>query len=189
MPIRKDFLSQVARRVAMPSQDAPAGVTSSILTAAAGSYGFRPGGDDVTIPTGFDPHAASLFESIVEAAVLVARSDGPLDEQKEKAFRTVVLEACRGSVRPDALDALLADLSNQLQKDGLDTRIQMVARTIKRADHQREVLRIAAFLAFTSGGVSDDERAVITKLATAFGLPQGTVDRVLAEVRQAVDAG
>jgi len=186
MSTRPDFLSKVARRVAQPSSNAPPGVLNSILTVAAGSYGFRPAGDDVTMPTGFDPQAAALFESIVEASYLVAHADGVFDEAEKTAFETVVLEACRGTVGADALDALMADLADQLEEDGIDMRIEMVAKTINRTDHQREVLRIATFLAHASGGVSDIELEVLVKMTKAFELAESETGAVLEEVKTAM---
>lgn len=186
MPKNADFLSKVARKVSTPSRDAPAGVMDSILTVAAGSYGFRPSGEEATMPTGFDPQAAALFESIVEASFLVAQADGVFDEAERQAFRTVVVEACRGAVGPEQLEALLSDLAEMLEEDGIDKRVSMVARTISRPDHQREVLRIAAFLAVVSESTSDVERDVLAKLSNAFQLPGDTVDRVMDEVRDAI---
>lgn len=187
MSTRKDFLTKVARRVAEPASTAPPGVFNSILTVAAGSYGFRPGGDDATMPTGFDPQAAALFESIVEAAYLVATADGEFDDAEKNAFRTVVLEACRGTVDPDSLEGLMADLADQLEEDGADKRIQMVSKTINRTDQQREVLRIATFLAHVSGGVSDVELGVLQKLNQAFELEESVLGAVIAEVKAAID--
>jgi len=181
-----DFLSKVARKVSTPSRDAPAGVMDSILTVAAGSYGFRPSGEEATMPTGFDPQAAALFESIVEASFLVAQADGVFDASERQAFRMVVVEACRGAVGEEQLEALMGDLAEMLEEDGIDTRISMVARTIARPDHQREVLRIAAFLAVVSESASDVERQVLGKIANAFGLPEGTVEQVMAEVHDAI---
>ena len=181
-----NFLSKVARKVSLPSPDAPHGVMDSILTVAAGSFGFRSLNDEVTIPSGFDPHAAALFESIVEASFLVARADGVFDDAEQKAFRTVVVEACRGAVDADRLDALIHDLREMLDEDGIEHRIGMVARTVSRPDHQREVLRIAAFLAQASDGPGDVEHDVLVKLAAAFGLPKDVVANVEAEVRDAV---
>ncbi len=187
MSTRSDFLSKVARLVAQPASDAPPGVKSSILTVAAGSYGFQPAGDDVTMPTGFDPQSAALFETIVEASFLVAYADGVFDDSEKNAFCTVVLEACRGAVTPQSLEALMADLGDQLAEDGVDKRIAMVAQTVNRTDHQREVLRIAAFIAYASGGVSDVEHEVIAKLTRAFELDESETDTVLFEVKQAID--
>ena len=181
-----DFLSKVARKLSMPSRDAPAGVMDSILTVAAGSYGFRPSGEETTMPTGFDPQAAALFESIVEASFLVAQADGVFDAAERQAFRTVVVEACRGAVGDEQLEALLGDLAEMLAEDGMAKRISMVARTIGRPDHQREVLRIAAFLAVVSESANDVEREVLGQMSDAFGLPRGTVDQVMAEVHDAI---
>jgi tellurite resistance protein len=180
-------LTKIARRVAEPDTGAPVGVSESILTLAAGSYGFQPGGDDNTMPTGFDPQAAALFESIVEAAYLVATADGVFDEAEQTAFRTVVLDACRGLVNIEAFDALLADLADQLEEDGLAKRIEMVAKNINRPEQQREVLRIASFLAFASGGVSEVERSVLHRLSQAFHLEEEIVEGVLGEVKAVLD--
>ncbi len=191
MPIDASFLSKVAVRIASPSRDAPSGIVGSILTVSAGSYGFRTAYEEHTMPTGFDPQAAALFETIVEAAFLVAQADDIFSDDEKTAFEHVVLEACRGAVSQDQLDALLADLRDQLAEDGLDKRIAMVARTVRRPDHQREVLRIAALLANVSKeGVSTAARDVVAKLTRAFALPEETIDVVLSEARrQLSDAG
>jgi tellurite resistance protein len=82
--------------------------------------------------------------------------------------------------------ALLADLADQLSEDGLEKRLQMVARSVMREDHAREVLRIAALLAHVSGGVSGVEREVLGKLAGELRLDASAIDRALAEAEQAI---
>jgi tellurite resistance protein len=182
MPLDNTFLSQVANRIATPHY-APSGFEGSILTVAAGSFGFRSTSfeQELTMPTGFDPTVAALFECIVESAYLVATADGVFDDAERDAFHHVVLEACRGAVTAEQLQALLCDLSDQFNEDGLDKRIEMIARTVRRAEHRREVIRIAALLAHVSGGVCDAERQVVTKLASAFELGASEVDAVLQE--------
>jgi tellurite resistance protein len=182
MPLDKTFLSQVANRIAT-ARYAPSGTDGSILTVAAGSFGFRSTSfeQELTMPTGFDPTVAALFECIVESAYLVATADGVFDDVERNAFNQVVLEACRGSVLPEQLQALLVDLGDQFAEDGLDQRIEMIARTVRRVEHRREVIRIAALLAHVSGGVCDAERQVVSKLASAFGLDSSEVDVVLKE--------
>jgi tellurite resistance protein len=182
----KSLLERVAQGIARPGGSAPAGVSTSILTQAAKSYGARPIFDEATVPTGFDPAAAALFEAIIEAAFLVANSDGVFDDQERAAFQSVVTTACNGQVQPTQLQALLADLCEQLADDGIEKRARMVARTITRRDHQLEVLRIAALMAHISGGVSEPERAVLEHLARGFDLDAGAVDRALTEVEGAL---
>src|SRR5277367_2786337 len=182
----KGLLERVARGISRPGGASPAGVTSSILATAAKSYGARPIFDESTVPTGFDPAAAALFEATVEAAFLVANSDGVFDDEERAAFESVVSSACNDQVQPVQLQALLADLCEQLAQDGIEKRTRMVARTITRKDHQLEVLRIAALMAHISGGVSESERSVLDHLARGFELEEGGVEHALAEADAAL---
>jgi tellurite resistance protein len=185
----KGLLERVARGISRPGEAAPSGVTASILAQAARSYGARPVMDEATVPTGFDPAAAALFEATVEAAFLVANSDGVFDDEERAAFQEVVSEACSDQVQAGQLEALLADLCEQLAQDGIEKRARMVARTVTRRDHQLEVLRIAALMAHISGGVSDPERAVLDQLARGFELEGDAVDRALGEAEKALREG
>src|SRR5271155_1002997 len=102
----KGLLERVARGISRPGGASPAGVTGSILAQAAKSYGARPIFDEATVPTGFDPAAAALFEATVEAAFLVANSDGVFDDDERAAFQSVVSAACNDQVQPVQLQVL-----------------------------------------------------------------------------------
>src|SRR5215831_19668782 len=129
---RINLLARVARTTLGPRiVDAEGNL--SILSLAAASYGARPD-DDATVPTGFDPQACALFESIVEGAYLVASADGVIDEEERKTFEKVVTSACGGAVAPPAIHALVADLADQLQEDGLDRRVEAVAQQAHRPE-------------------------------------------------------
>jgi tellurite resistance protein len=182
----QSLLERVARSISRPGGAAPTGVASSILTQAAKSYGARPIFDEATVPTGFDPAAAALFEATIEAAFLVANADGVFDDEERAAFQTVVTIACNGQVQATQLHALLADLGEQLADDGIEKRTRMVARTIPRRDHQLEVLRIASLMAHISGGVSETERRVLDQLSRDFDLEPGAVDQALTEAAAAL---
>jgi tellurite resistance protein len=179
------LIGKVAQELGRPPAYAQPGVKDSILVASAASYGSHSE-DDLTQPTGFDPEAARLFESIVESAYIVANADGEFDASEQKAFEHVVVAACDGRVAERQISALLADLHDQLSEDGIEKRIQMVARGISRRDHAQEVLRVAALLAHVSGGVSDAERSVIEQLARAMGLGEKATASALSEVASAL---
>jgi tellurite resistance protein len=164
-------------------------VTTSILKQSAASYGSRPILDEATVPTGIDPQAAVLFEAVVEAAFLIASCDGVFDDDERMAFESVVAEACDNVVQMAQLDALVADLREQLAEDGIEKRARMVARAVLRRDHQLEVMRIAALMAHMSGGVSEHERSVLEQLARGFDLPSGSVDHALAQAELALSGG
>lgn len=179
------LIGKVVSKLRHPPAYAERGVQGSILIAAAGSYGARSP-EDITQPTGFDPEAARLFEAIVESAYLVANADGDFDGTERETFEHVVLTACEGKVAERQISALLEDLHEQLSEDGLEKRVQMVARSISKPDHAREILRVAALLAHVSGGVSPIERSTLERLAGELNLELNAIDQALAEASQAL---
>jgi tellurite resistance protein len=182
------LIGKVAEQLTQPPAYAAAtGARASLLSVAASSYGWKSDDDDLTQPTGFDPEAARLFEAVVEGAFLVANADGDFDDTEQAAFQHVVVAACGGAVAERQVSALLADLHDQLGEDGMGKRIQMVARTITREDHAREVLRISSLLAHVSGGVSPVEREVLDKLAAEFKLTGAAVEQAIEEAAHALD--
>ncbi len=179
---------QVLARVARGGGPASARGSGSVLSLCAAAYGARPA-EEATVPTGFDPIAVALFETLVEGAYLVAKADGTFDDAERKAFERVVVAACGGAVTAKQIANLVADLDDQLREDGVDRRVAQVAASVHKKEHAAEVLRIAALLADSSEGVSDVERSVLGKIAAACGLEAGEVDKALADVRAAIAAG
>ena len=186
---RIHLLARVARGAASGvSGPAPDSVKPlSILSLAATAYGSRPS-EDATVPTGFDPLAVVLFEAIVEGAFLVANSDGVFDPEERRTFEAVVVAACGGAVSSSQIAALVSDLTDQLEEDGLDRRIEVMTSIVSRPDHAQEVLRIAGLVALSSEDVSAVERQTLEKLATRWSLGGGAVDSALADVRDALAA-
>jgi len=181
------LIGRVVSKLRRPPAYAERGIQGSILIAAAGSYGVGARApDDLTQPTGFDPEAARLFEAIVESAYLVANADGDFDATERSTFEHVVLTACEGKVAERQISALLEDLQEQLSEDGLEKRVQMVARSISKPEHAREILRVAALLAHISGGVSAVERTTLERLAGELKLDVSAIDQALAEASQAL---
>ncbi len=182
---RINLLARVARAAPPPAASAEPARTGSILSLAAASYGSRPSGD-ATVPTGFDPLAIALFEAIVEGAFIVASADGVFDDEERRTFERVVIAACGETVAPGQIASLVADLSDQLEEDGADRRIEMIARSITKKEHAREILRIAALLAYASEDVSAVEREVLGKLARQCDVDEKDVEAALAEAREAL---
>jgi tellurite resistance protein len=179
---RINLLARVAR-----SPGAAKGITgpTSILTLAAASYGARVN-DDATVPTGFDPNAARLFEAIVEGAYLVASADGVIDDSEKHTFEKVVAAASGGVVTETQIQALIGDLADELAEDGLDARLRAIGERAAKRPQAEEVLRIAALLAQVSESVSDVERDVLVKLASACSLTSTDVDLAIEEVKKAL---
>jgi len=182
---RINLLARVARTASSRDVLLESEAPTSILYLAAASYGSRPA-EDATVPTGFDPVAVVLFEAIVEAAYVVANADGVFDDDERQTFQRVVAVACGGAVAAQQVAALLSDLTDQLREDGLDRRIEAIARAVTKKDHAHEVLRIAALLAQASEGVSPVERNALERLAIRCGLGVADVDSALADVSTAL---
>jgi tellurite resistance protein len=157
------------------------GAPFRVLALSAASFGARPA-PDATVPTGFDPMAVSLFEAIVETAYLVAAADGHVDDAERRAFETLVVTACGGIVPPRQVTALVADLADQVSEDGLERRIEVLARMVPSSEHRLELLRVAALLALSSEGIGKEEQGVLDRLLVAFALPKGSLEQVLSEV-------
>ena len=186
--VDSSLITKVARQLSSPPAYAEVGVRGSVLTVAASSYGFGADVDELTQPTGFDPEAARLFEAIVESAFLVATADGHFDPAEQVAFQQVVLAGCGGFVGERQVEALLLDLRDLLDEDGIDKRVEMVGRAVSKPEHAREVLRVAALLAHVSGGVSDVEQSVMKRLASRLGLDAAALDQALGEAQTALNA-
>lgn len=177
---RIHLLARIARGGDMANEK-----PASILSLSAAAYGARPQ-DEATVPTGFDPQAVALFETIVEGAYLVATADGEFDDAERKAFERVVVSACGGMVTSKQISGLLSDLKDQLDEDGVDRRVERLAAAVPKRDHAVEVLRIAALLADASDGVSQVERDMLQRIATGCKLETSEVDRAIADVRGAL---
>jgi tellurite resistance protein len=180
-----DHINLLARVARSPGVAKASTGSTSILTLAAQSYGAKVN-DDATVPTGFDPNAARLFEAIVEGAYLVASADGVIDVSERETFEKVVAAASGGIVTTEQVTALVADLTDELAEDGLDARVRAVADRAPKKPQGEEVLRIAALLAQASDNVSAVEREVLLKLAAACNLTAADVDVALDDVRKAL---
>lgn len=169
------------------SEPTPSGKAQrSILSQAAASYARKPDGAESTIPTGFDPRAASLFEAVIEAAFLVANADGVFDETERQTFEQVVHEACQNTVQRADVAELVSDLLDQLKEDGVGQRVKMIASVVSDDQHKVEVLRIAALMAHISGGVDASERQVLQQLAAGFELAPESVDQSIETAKGAL---
>jgi len=186
--LRTHLLARAARLASEPGQPLDPAGAGSILSLTAASYGARPS-EDATVPTGFDPLSAALFEAIVEGAYLVAHADGVFDDEERRTFERVVVAACGGVVAPQQITALVSDLGDQLEEDGLDRRVAALAKSATKREHAQEVLRIAALLAQASDEVSAVEREVLQKIAEACKLDASAVDAALDDVKKAMVDG
>ncbi|MDP9035165.1 MAG: hypothetical protein M3O50_10180 [Myxococcota bacterium] len=183
--VRIDLLARLARSAARPGAPIDPVTPLSIVSLAAASYGARPA-EDATVPTGFDPLAVALFESIVEGAFLVATAGGSLDPDEYGFFERLFVAAGGGAVSTQQIAALVDDLGSRLRADGLERRIDALGIVVTKPEHAREVLRIAALVAQAYGDMSPDKGQVLARIAARCGLEKADVNLVLAETKSAL---
>lgn len=185
--VRINLLARFAQSAAPPRASIDSPTPLSILSLAAASYGARPS-EDATVPTGFDPLAVALFESIVEGAFLVANAEGAFDRDERQVFEHIVVAAGGGTLAPQQVAALVDDLACRLREDGMERRIEILATAVSKMEHAREVLRVAAVFANASDKVSPVEREVLAQIASRCGLEMSEVNLALADITIALAA-
>lgn len=177
------LIERVAETLSKPPAYAPDGGRDSILVVAAGSYGAQTSD---TQPTGFDAEAAALFEALVESAYLVATADHEFDAMERAAFQHVVVSACGSHVRERQVGALLADLHDQLEEDGLARRVERIGESVTKLEHKQEVLRVGALMAHISSGINEAEQRVLHDLERALGLGASELEAAIAEAERVI---
>lgn len=180
------LVDKVLRTLRAPHFAEPERPLGELLSASGAAYGARPSDNDRTSPSGFDPLAAALFEAVVEAVFLVAMADGEFDERERGVLVSVVQAATSSAVSERKVEALLADLQQQLLEDGVEARVAWVAKMVRKPEQKADVLHIAAILAHASAGVSDVERDLLLQLGHAMGIEATAVDSALASAASAL---
>ena len=130
----------------------------------------------------FTKHFGADDEGIVTAvdlAVLVAAADGTIDAD-ERAALTASLEAIMGAtVAPTVVRYLVREARNQIEAAGADARARAIGGLIRARDATDDGLRLALAIAFTSGGLSDPERAIIATVAKAAGASDARLEALI----------
>ncbi|HET9956319.1 MAG TPA: hypothetical protein VFQ61_17545 [Polyangiaceae bacterium] len=181
------LITRVVRQLGLPpsSQAASAGASArSIWAATASSYAYGAECDEFTQPTGFCPHAALLFEAILEAALLVAGSAARLPRQSE-AFKKIVVFASGGLLREPQISGLFSMLDERLQREGVQRRLDSIASAAERPEQAREVLRVASLfgVAEAAGELGTEKLDLLRALTKRLGLPAQDLQTSVAEAK------
>lgn len=187
-----DFVARVAAKMGEPpryAQEGKApdvgvpGASPSLLLVSAIQFGRRPVHEEHTHPSGFDPRGAALFEAIVESAYLVATADGHFDDEEQQLFQHIVLTTCAGTLTRQQVETLVFALRERSLMQGRPARMLAVVQAVNWCGNAGEVLRLAALMAEASGGVSDEEHAVLDELSRRFALSPHVLAEALEEAR------
>ena len=124
---------------------------------------------------------------IVDLGVLVARADGKVDEHEREALREVFEALLDERLNSEVVGHLIAASLEVIELAGVDARARLIAEILKDCDAVEQGLLVALGIAFASEGLSNDERAVITKIADVAGMSHERLDALAEKVRAKVE--
>lgn len=123
----------------------------------------------------------SFLEAAINAAFLIAASDGAQSEQEYD----VLLDRLEllGDVDRDLIDEKLTNAARELESSGVAPRVAYIGDQVGDPDAAMAVFLLALAVALADNEVSDEERAAAQELATGLGLDPAGLDAALAQIR------
>lgn len=120
---------------------------------------------------------------LIESAFLMAAADGELSQSEYEQLVATIEYLTSKRFAGDQLRGLIAQLTESLQNDGWQARIDAVAATLTDPIARRNAYRLAAGVSFIDGEVQPDEERLFGLLAEAFAIPTDEASQILVEVR------
>ncbi len=137
-----------------------------------------------TADTWFDVDDSGKSDGgLIEAAFLMAAADGELSQSEYEQLVATIEYLTSKRFAGDQLRTLIAQLTESLQNDGWQARIDAVAKALPDTVARRNAYRLAAGVSFIDGEVQPDEERLFGLLAEAFGIATEEASQILVEVR------
>jgi tellurite resistance protein len=134
------------------------------------------------------PEVLLRFDALCEAMFLMAKADGTLDPAEADTLKGALRELSDNTVRTHHIQKMLESAEERLAKDGLDTRIQAVAKQLREDDGSAEAAFVlAAAVAFADEAIADEENEMLNKFAEALGLDADQAESLLDEMLGSAD--
>jgi tellurite resistance protein len=134
----------------------------------------------------FDKHGYNPTP-IIDLGVLVAGADGTVDTKEREMLLDVFQTLLDTKISAEVVDALVAASLEVIKAAGTEARERLVAAILQDCDAVEPGILVALAVAFASEGLSKDENAVITRIATAAGLEDERFALLVEEVKKHAD--
>ncbi|MEW5855400.1 MAG: tellurite resistance TerB family protein [Myxococcota bacterium] len=132
--------------------------------------------------------SVSAFQAALEGGFLVAAADGTVDVYEHAVLRRAVHTLMESEPSEDDVTHLLASFRDRLHADGADARCAAVGRVLATGNLAQPGLKLAAAIAYCSGGLDARELATMEKLARAAGVEEQSLRFILQSVEGEVEA-
>jgi tellurite resistance protein len=144
--------------------------TTAVLDRAMESLGRRVQGD------------GGAADAVVEMATLVANADGKIDQAELAAIRHLLSRTIKRGLLGESLDDLIRDSVEASEAVGGLSRARTTGATLASFGAGEDGVRCALAIAYSSDGLSADERAVIEQLAFGAAIAYERLEALIAEI-------
>jgi len=125
---------------------------------------------------------------IIDIGVLIASADGKVDEREREMLLDVFQTLLDTTLTPEVVDHLITASLEVIEAAGVEARARLVASILKDCDAVEPGVRVALGLAYASHGLTNDERIVVERIATAGGVSAKRLAELTEEVGRHADA-
>lgn len=125
--------------------------------------------------------ASAEMTALVEAACIVAASDGKISGGELERLVARVGELTEGRFSGDALQGIAEIAADRVASEGVPARADAVAASLRDPDLRRAALLVAGAVAWLDGGVGTKEGLALQALARSFGIPIDEMHRILGQ--------
>jgi tellurite resistance protein len=134
-----------------------------------------------------DAGAARHFLALLEAAYLVAVSDGVAAAERS-AFAGLLAQATANRATAETLASILSEFDSALEREGRAARLADVAARFSDFVAREEALSFATLVTVADGAISRKEARGLIELSEALGFSIGELQLVLEQVGGALKA-
>ncbi len=131
------------------------------------------------------PAAQAAYDRILpfaEAIYLVVAADGVHTPQERDALLGAIRYLTEGELGGQAAEHMIARFQSELDRDGLELRLDDVAARVYAEPEDRELaLALAAAVAITDGQTGVSEELTVVGLAERLGYSQSRLKALLAD--------
>lgn len=121
------------------------------------------------------------FAVLTDLIVLIAAADRIIDETEKRALAESIETMLASHIAPRLLRAVVDESRLRIRGVGPELSADSIGRKLAARHAAEDGLRLAAYIAAVSEGISSDERKRIERVALAAGVPTSRLEDLLAD--------
>lgn len=118
---------------------------------------------------------------ITDLIVLIAAADAIIDDTEKRALAESIETMLSSHIAPRLLRAVVDESRRRIRGIGPELSADALGRKLAACHAAEDGVRLAAYIAAVSEGISSVERTRIERVAVAAGLPASRVEGLLAD--------